>query len=510
MQSLLAGGTQSARPFLPTRSKQNRRGTRIVSTCKCSSESPLADRRAVLAALLSLGFVAKAEAKTATAPAKKDAYQELQEIVKGRTGSTSLLKSFKADEVQKTVQKGIVAPLTSSPQKAALAKPASSSGAGAPSTEVLGGLGLLGLIGVVTASNSGGKAKPAASKKPGLGTQRISAPAPAKQAARKVASAGTKVFGTQKAPAPVKQVKKLASKAQAAAKPAGGLFGTRKVGPSTGTAKVASKAAQPVQKVKQVSKQATQRVTKQATRKVQQGTGSVKELLNEDTSSTLGAAGVLGFALLVAGGLVLGTPKPAAKPAAPAPKELAPRPVKRAAATVQAAVKEAPKVAEKVTPQPPSLPTPPSLPSPTPPPVTAEKPKVPSGPDLIPEAVKKPQTPSTPPPSFPKPSTPSGPDLKPAAPPSTTQAKNPASTLAAAPAAPSPATYGVLALGVAGLAAAAVASFKQNEEAGATTAPAATPSASASATAGDNTEEAIAKRKAQARKWIDDWRAKQK
>ena len=70
-----------------------------------------------------------------------------------------------------------------------------------------------------------------------------------------------------------------------------------------GTAKLASRAAQPVQKVKQVSKQAT----KQATRKVQQGTGSVKELLNEDTGSTLGAAGVLGFALLVAGGLVLGS-----------------------------------------------------------------------------------------------------------------------------------------------------------------------------------------------------------
>ncbi len=70
---------------------------------------------------------------------------------------------------------------------------------------------------------------------------------------------------------------------------------------------MASKAAQPVQKVKQASKQATQRVTKQATRKVQQGTGSVKDLLNEDTGSTLGAAGLLGFALLIAGGLVLGS-----------------------------------------------------------------------------------------------------------------------------------------------------------------------------------------------------------
>lgn len=36
--------------------------------------------------------------------------------------------------------------------------------------------------------------------------------------------------------------------------------------------------------------------------------------------------------------------------------------------------------------------------------------QVPSGPDLIPEAVKKPQTPQgPPPPAFPKPSTPSGP-----------------------------------------------------------------------------------------------------
>jgi len=37
--------------------------------------------------------------------------------------------------------------------------------AGGPSAEVLGGLGLLGLIGAVTASNSGkGKGKPAATK----------------------------------------------------------------------------------------------------------------------------------------------------------------------------------------------------------------------------------------------------------------------------------------------------------------------------------------------------------
>ncbi len=62
-------------------------------------------------------------------------------------------------------------------------------------------------------------------------------------------------------------------------------------------------------------------------------------------------------------------PKPAPKPAVAAPKELAPRPVKRAQETVQAVLKEAPKVADKV--KPPSLPT-----TPPPPPVTAEKPKV--------------------------------------------------------------------------------------------------------------------------------------
>ncbi|KAK9917577.1 hypothetical protein WJX75_005979 [Coccomyxa subellipsoidea] len=444
--------------------------------------------------------MAKAEAKTAAPPAKKDAYEELQEIVRGRGGSTSLLKSFKPEAVQKTVQKGIVAPLTSSPQKAALAKPSATSGTGGPSAEILGGLGLLGLIGAVTASNSG-KAKPAAGKKPALGTQRISAPAPAKQAARKVSSAGTKIFGSQKTPAPVKQVKKAASKAQAAAKPSGGLFGTRRVGPSTGTTKLASRAAQPAQK----AKQAMQKASKQATRKVQQGAGSVKELLNEDTGSTIGAAGVFGLAVVVAGALVLGTPKPAPK-APSAPRELAPKPVQRAQAAVQTAVKEAPKLAEKVTP--PSLPTPP----PPPPPVTAEKPKVPSGPDLIPDAVKKPQAPNTPPPIFPKPSTPSGPTLRPA-PPASTQAKapsvaNPAAAVAAAPAAPSPASYGVLALAVAGLAGAAVASSKQSEEG---SAPAAAPSPSASsAPAAENTPEAIAQRKAEARKWIDDWRAKQK
>lgn len=65
-----------------------------------------------------------------------DLLQELQEIVRGRGGSTSLLKSFKPEAVQKTVQKGIVAPLTSSPQKATLAKPAATSGTGECSLQV--------------------------------------------------------------------------------------------------------------------------------------------------------------------------------------------------------------------------------------------------------------------------------------------------------------------------------------------------------------------------------------
>lgn len=51
----------------------------------------------------------------------------------------------------------------------------------------------------------------------------------------------------------------------------------------------------------------TQKASKQATRKVQQGAGSVKELLNEDTGSTIGAAGVFGLAVVVAGALVLGS-----------------------------------------------------------------------------------------------------------------------------------------------------------------------------------------------------------
>lgn len=70
-----------------------------------------------------------------------------------------------------------------------------------------------------------------------------------------------------------------------------------------GTKKLANKAAQPVQKAKAVTKQAS----KQATRKVQAGAGSLKDALNEDTGSTIGAAGVVGLAVVVAGALVLGS-----------------------------------------------------------------------------------------------------------------------------------------------------------------------------------------------------------
>lgn len=51
--------------------------------------------------------------------------------------------------------------------------------------------------------------------------------------------------------------------------------------------------------------------------------------------------------------------------------------------------------------------------------------QIPSGPDLVPEAVTKPQTPFAPPPTFPKPSVPSGPELK-APPTAQDRAKNPA------------------------------------------------------------------------------------
>ena len=54
--------------------------------------------------------------------------QELQEIIKGRTGSTSLLDSFKPDKVQQAVQTKVVTPLKQAAKQALPApakKPAS-------------------------------------------------------------------------------------------------------------------------------------------------------------------------------------------------------------------------------------------------------------------------------------------------------------------------------------------------------------------------------------------------
>lgn len=49
-----------------------------------------------------------------------------------------------------------------------------------------------------------------------------------------------------------------------------------------------------------------QQASKQAARKVQQQGGALKDVLTEDAGSTLGAAGILGLAVVVAGALVLG------------------------------------------------------------------------------------------------------------------------------------------------------------------------------------------------------------
>ena len=61
--------------------------------------------------------------------------QELQSIVKGRGGSTSLLDSLKPGKVNETVQKGIIAPLTGSPQSSAFSKPPAVAKAGGASAE---------------------------------------------------------------------------------------------------------------------------------------------------------------------------------------------------------------------------------------------------------------------------------------------------------------------------------------------------------------------------------------
>ncbi len=164
-----------------------------------------------------------------------------------------------------------------------------------------------------------------------------------------------------------------------------------------GTAKQAAK--KPVQKVKQA---------------VGQGS-KLKDALTEDTGSTLGAAAVLGLAVIVAGAAVLGSeaplsslhcpscqaaltsggrgvraelsggdgaaaPKPAAKPALPAPRELVPKPAKAAVGALQQSVKQAAKAAPSPAPAPAPLPKPAPPPAPITPPapplVIPEKPQV--------------------------------------------------------------------------------------------------------------------------------------
>ena len=58
-------------------------------------------------------------------------------------------------------------------------------------------------------------------------------------------------------------------------------------------------AKKPVQKVKQASAQGS--------RRAQAAGGSLKDALTEDTGSTLGAAGIVGLAVVVAGAVVLGS-----------------------------------------------------------------------------------------------------------------------------------------------------------------------------------------------------------
>lgn len=50
-------------------------------------------------------------AVTACDPCLAASLQELQDIIRGRQGSTSLLDSFKPSKVQETVQKNVVTPL---------------------------------------------------------------------------------------------------------------------------------------------------------------------------------------------------------------------------------------------------------------------------------------------------------------------------------------------------------------------------------------------------------------
>ena len=65
----------------------------------------------------------------------------------------------------------------------------------------------------------------------------------------------------------------------------------------------------------QKAKAATQKVQ----RKAQAQGGALKDVLTEDTGSTLGAAGILGLAVVVAGALVLGSERPSCVLSSPTP-----------------------------------------------------------------------------------------------------------------------------------------------------------------------------------------------
>ncbi|CAK0787006.1 hypothetical protein CVIRNUC_010222 [Coccomyxa viridis] len=578
-EPLAKGRCGHLRPFLPAR-PAIRQAARSAVRCAASGENgrkaeamASVDRRAALLGLLGLGLAADAQAASNPLAQKKDPYTELQSIVKGRGGPTSLLDSLKPGKVNDTVQKGIIAPLTSSPQSKAFSKaPAVAKPGGGPSIELVGGLAALGVVGAISVSQSGAGGGKAPKKAP-VGTQRIGASA--KQAVKKVQKAAPKpIGGSTKFPSPPKP--------KAAGLPGTGLFGTQRISP--GTAKKAvdkavtravprqapQKAKQIPQKAKQLPQKAKQlpqkakQVSRQAGRAAQQAApGGFKDALkNQDTLANVGGAVLVGLGVLVASSATLGSAQQVAKPVVRAAQQVksgvkeaakdvkqavkgAPQAAARAAPKdvpkeAKAAVKEAPNLASKVsppqapslpklpsTPSPPSLPRPPALPTPpsvpsTPPPVQAEKPKVPSGPDLIPEAVKKPQTPQgPPPPAFPKPTTPSGPntfklpsssiqDKKPAAP-----SRGPTASVAQAPTSGAPNSNiagGVVALAAVGLAAAAATNSQQQGTGsdGMPEASSPTPSPGGTGTSEDNTPEGIKKRKEEAKKWIEEWRASQK
>ena len=159
-EPLAQGRCGHLRPFLPAR-PAIRQAAKSAVRCAAPGENgrkgealASVDRRAALLGLLGLGLTADAQAASNPLAQKKDPYtvgmqflahliadickcclhcvhslrlqdhviQELQSIVKGRGGPTSLLDSLKPGKVNDTVQKGIIAPLTSSPQSKAFSK----------------------------------------------------------------------------------------------------------------------------------------------------------------------------------------------------------------------------------------------------------------------------------------------------------------------------------------------------------------------------------------------------